>query len=270
MAGATDFFHRHGVVGVLIAVNVAVWVVAGLSALLSHAGVGTDLTNLLALPSPAPLWLTKPWTLITYMFTHIHPLHLLMNMLWLGWFGSILLPEISGRKLLWLYIAGGLCGGLVYLYIAPLLGLADGLLMGASAAVLAIMTAAAVMMPHYTVHLFFLGDVKLKWIALFMILLAFLGLGENNAGGALAHLGGAICGLIWGMVTSHHSANKRKQQPKRHNQIRVSRVVNIMEQHRHDAERLDELLDKIRISGFDSLTAAERAELEELSRRVVK
>lgn len=269
MASVIDNLRRHGVVGVLILLNVAMFFVAGLSMVFGKLGSVPSLEPWLALPASPALMLTRPWTLFTYMFTHTHPLHLLMNLLWLGWFGSLLLTVVSARRLVWLYISGGLCGGICYMLFAPMLAQAGSVLLGASAAVLALMTAAAVLLPGYTLHLFFLGDIKLKWVALFMILLAFLGLGGGNSGGELAHLGGALCGLAAGFVWSRkRSPRKEKETPRKPKH--VSRVINVMEQHRLDAERLDELLDKIRISGFDSLSADERRELEYLSKRVTK
>lgn len=268
MAGAIDSMRRHGVIWRLILVNLAVFLLAGFFLLADKAGASINPEAWLALPGSWTAWVAEPWTLLTYMFTHTHPLHLLMNVLWLGWFGSILVPVAGGRRIVWLYLGGGIAGGLLYLFLTPALHSAFSRLLGASAAVLAIMTYAAVSMPGYTFHLFFIGDVKLKWMALFMIALAFLGLGGGNAGGELAHLGGAAFGLCAGLASRHFHLEKKSASG--HNRRRSSRVINIMEQHRRDAERLDELLDKIRISGFGSLSRSERKELEELSKRVVK
>lgn len=271
MASVIDNMRRHGVIWRLIQINLAVFVLAWLCLLADKSGAHIYLENRLALPGAWSAWVSRPWTLVTYMFTHTHPLHLLMNVLWLGWFGSILVPETGGRRIVWLYLGGGLAGGLLYLLLTPALGIGFSMLMGASASVLAIMTYAAVKMPGYTFHLFFLGDVKLKWMALFMIILAFLGLGGGNAGGELAHLGGAAFGLCAGLLASRSkSSTHAKKVTARHNPRHTSRVINIMEQHRRDSERLDELLDKIRISGFGSLSRSERKELEELSKRVAR
>lgn len=269
MGGVIDIMKRHGVVAWLIGINVAVFLVAALFELSYQLGWTASVESRLTLPSYFALWVREPWTILTYMFMHTHPLHLLMNMLWLAWFGYILLDVFSTRRLCTLYIGGGVAGGALYLCVLSAAGVHDFRLLGASASVLAIMTAAAVLMPSYRVHLFFIGDVKLKWIALCMILLAFLGLGGGNSGGEIAHLGGAAYGLVAALIfrTGHVKLVKNKPgiKPKR-----VSRVVSVMEQHRIDAERLDELLDKIRISGFDSLTHSERKELQELSKKVVK
>lgn len=272
MAGVTDIIRRHGSIGALIIINVIVFVIVSLSMVMARAGVGVSLESWFCLPSLIPLWISRPWTLLTYMFTHTNPLHILFNMLWLAWFGSILIEATSQRFMSWLYIGGGIVGGLLYLWLAPMFTTAAYLL-GASASVLAIMTAAAVRQPNYTLHLFFIGDVKLKWIAIIMILLAFLGLGGGNSGGEIAHLGGTLCGLVASLLygkTGNFSTASSKEKSHRRKLKRSSRVISIMEQHRIDSARLDELLDKIHRSGFDSLTKSERTELEQLSKRVSK
>lgn len=271
MASVIENMRRHSIIGRLIITNVAVFILVGISMLLVKAGIDIRIDAWLALPSSWKEWITEPWTILTYMFTHTHPLHLLMNVLWLGWFGSILISSsVKDRTIMWLYIGGGLSGGVLYMLFAPLLGISASILMGASASVLAIMTYAAMTLPHHTLHLFFLGDVKLKWIALFMILLAFLGLGGGNAGGELAHIGGAFWGLIAALIKKNKTGDRAQNFSSTPNPRRSSPVISIMEQHRQDARRLDELLDKIRISGFGSLSKNERRELEELSKRVTK
>lgn len=151
-------------------------------------------------------------------------------------------------------------------------------LIGSSAAVMAIMTATAFRSPDYTFHLFFLGDVKLKWMALAMILLAFAGLGGGNSGGQVAHLGGVLFGAVQGMLlrrgadifTPRTSARGGRRTGPDIPARRRRNVISVMERHRLDSERLDQLLDKIRISGFNSLSRSEREELQRLSQKVTK
>ncbi|MDE6243923.1 MAG: hypothetical protein K2M14_07950, partial [Muribaculaceae bacterium] len=104
------------------------------------------------------------------------------------------------------------------------------------------------------------------YIAIIMIVLAFIGLGGGNSGGEIAHLGGAAFGLVAAFIPGYLRGGKKTEReikPKR-----VSRVISVMERHRKDAEELDRLLDKIRVSGYDSLTTQERRNLRELSQRI--
>lgn len=283
MAGLADIIFNRRPLAWLMGVNAVVFFIMALCSIILKAGGSLPLHPAILLELPASLhaWLARPWTLFTYMFTHENFLHLLFNMLWLLWFGDILMHRIDSRRLVWLYIGGGLAGGVLYLALYPLMpGFYGGgaLLLGASASVLALMSAAALLMPDYTLHLFFLGDVKLKWMALAMILLAFLGLGGGNAAGEIAHIGGVAYGLIAAALLRRAPARApRRREPKRKNPFKdmEPRAVrtpahNAPEREKADAARLDELLDKIHTSGFNSLTRAERAELEELSRKVTK
>lgn len=258
----------------LVGINVAIWLL-GLVA--SFFGAGW-LIDWLEMPSGAGALLQRIWTPLTYMFTHESFWHLLFNMLWLWWFGQILLIRLTPAHLVGIYLGGGLAGALFY-FIFYLVAPGHALLCGASAAVLALMTTAAVCNPDYSVRLFLIGNVKLKWLVGIMVLLAFLGLGGGNAGGESAHIGGALFGLLYGFslrsgqdfvgraVKYINNAHARGKKPKTsagpaETRKRSGRkVVEAIEAHK----RLDQLLDKVRISGYDSLTRAEKAELRKLS-----
>ena len=271
MASAFNVFRHYSMLWWLTAVNVGIFVV--LTAI-SFASPGV--VAYFALPGTFESWLSRPWTLLTYMVTQVDFLHLLFNMLTLLWFGSLLRTIISSSNLLVLYIGGGLMGALFFMgvstiysdvaYHAPLLG--------ASASVLSVMTTAACRMGNYRFHLFFLGDVKLKWVVIFMIILSFLNIGGGGSLGIAAHFGGVLFGLCYGYSGSFRNEGKAKANKSR--KIRkptasgARRVASVLEQNRLDKARLDELLDKIKVSGYDSLSRAERAELDEISGRISK
>lgn len=253
-------------------VNVALFVVV---TLLSFST--PDIGARLAMPGSVDAWLHRPWTALTYMVTQVQFLHLLFNMLTFLWFGSMLLMEQTQSRLLLLYVGGGLCGALFYIIGGICTGDASPYfaqpLMGSSAAVLAIVTACGLLMGNLTLHLFFLGDVKLKYFVLVFIVLSFLSLGGGSAGGGLAHLGGVAFGAVYGItvrtggVRTERTKTKRPKSPTAGG---ARKVASILEQNRLDKIRLDELLDKIKVSGYDSLSKGERQELDEISRRISK
>lgn len=257
----------------LAAVNVAVWLTL---TLLSAAGRlagfdGAAAADWLVLPSSLPVLATRPWTLLTYMVTHQSLWHLLFNMLWLIWFGGALLATLSPRHLLCVYVGGGLAGGLSYLLVCGLWPGIGGWLCGASASVLAIMTAAALRTPDMSFNLFLIGEVRLRLIALVCVILAFVGLGGGNSGGEVAHIGGMLYGLVFGLALrrgvdlSRLPRMRRRDAGGRFAARRVARFAGRVDMVRSDRERLDELLDKIRLSGYGSLSRAERRELDRLS-----
>lgn len=144
--------------------------------------------------------LTHPWALITHMFLHEGIWHLAGNMLFLFWFGRIFGDLLGDRRVLPLYIAGGLAGFVAYFIGLNLIntpgGSAFGL--GASGAVACILTAAGSFAPEYGIRLIFLGTVRLKWIVFVAVVVQIISLGSlGNIGGTIAHIGGITFGFLY-------------------------------------------------------------------------
>ena len=162
----------------------------------------SPILNQLYLPAENSRLLSQPWAFITYMFFHNGFLHLLFNMVWLHFAGKIFLQYLSPKQLLSTYILGGISGGLIFIiaynYIPALaIYTQNAQALGASAAVLAIMVAIATYTPNYSVRFPFIGIVKLKHIAIFSVMLDLLSIPKGNAGGHIAHLGGALFGYLY-------------------------------------------------------------------------
>ena len=229
----------------------------------------------LTLPSIFPIFITRLWTLITYMGVHFDVLHMLFNVLWLYWFGRIMLITLSDRHLATAFAGGGIAGGILFMAAAGL-GYGNGWLCGCSAAVIAVMCTAAIMLPDHRINLFLIGEVKLKWVATVCCILTFLGGGGNQA----AHIGGLIWGVAFGMMLRFGTdptewLRRFKPQSGRagsHGDTRRSpdRMMRVLKDRQNDIRRLDELLDKIKLSGYESLSRKERKELNEISSRIKK
>ncbi len=161
--------------------------------------------NQFTIPAPFGEFITRPWTIITYAFTHslTDMWHILMNMLVFYWFGRIFVDTFGSQKLINLYVLGAIAGGVTYLLAYNLIPFyADRATMfsgmvGASAAVYAVSVAAATYFPDYRFYLLFFGPVRIKYIVAVYIFFSFLGSVGDNAGGNLAHLGGALMGFIY-------------------------------------------------------------------------
>lgn len=244
----------------------------------NYAGYPGNFTmQWLCVSSSAPVALRHFWTAATYMVTHYGFLHLLFNMLWLFWFGRILMTSLSDRHLTWIYAGGGFAGAVLYVAVHALVtGMSDSgsYLCGASASVLAVIAASAIRTPDLRLYLFLIGEVKLKWVALGCIVLTFAGVGGGNAGGQAAHVGGVLFGVLFTLAINagydpvKRFADKMRDvssrepisMPRRKNVRRDGNAVARAAGGRlSDMSRLDELLDKIRLSGYASFNALLRS-----------
>lgn len=281
-------FFSGNVLSQLIIINVVIFVAINLVTVGVFLASGSTVNPILPwimIPADVMQLLRRPWTLLTHMFAHFAIWHLLFNLLWLFWFGKIIQEFIGNKKILPLYIYGGLCGAALMIIsynifpgLKPDMPYATAL--GASAGVLAIVVAAATLVPDYTVFLLFFGAVKIKYIALFMVILDMVSIPGLNSGGRIAHLGGALFGYVFikqlqvghdwskpfnNFLESVTGLFKRKEP-------RVVYKTKTPEPKKKRADfpegkqdRVDAILDKIATSGYDSLTKEEKEFLFKVS-----
>lgn len=280
--------HWRSALSYIIIVNIAVWVITAVTALCNYffATPTEWIHEWLSFPADPKEIPSHLWTALTYMVTQYSFFHLLFNMLWLYAFGYILLTASPERALIFLYIAGGLSGAAAFGISSFFTGPTTGYLCGSSAAVLAIVTAVSILRANHKLRLMLIGEIKLKWIGVFFILLTFPG-----AGSVSAHAGGVFLGAIYAILDLHGIdmseyfcfGNKisalRKEireavaKPKEDPVVRhrwADDVGEAVENRLNDSQRLDALLDKIRISGYNSLSSAEKRELNAISARLNK
>lgn len=266
-----------------IAINVGVFLFLNFlllfEFLFSYQGVVSGpVREQIIMPADPILFILKPWTLFTYMFTQQEFFHLLFNMLWLFWLGQIFLDFLNSRQFIFTYICGGLAGGLIFLLLYNFIPVFSNeaqfsFLLGASASVSAIVVGTATLLPDYTIRMLFFGNVKLKYLALVFIVLDLIGIAGANPGGSLSHLGGALFGFLYvrglqrGSDWSRAFAKKRRKKP-------IMRVVPKEEAPRNkpahrvpDQEYIDTILDKISQYGYDKLTKEEKEALFKASKQ---
>lgn len=231
----------------------------------------------LAVPADLSVLVRRPWTLFTYMFTHEGFIHILFNLLWLYWFGKVFLEYFDGKKLVGVYLFGGLSGAALYITAFNLLPVFSqdlhlAIALGASASVTAVAIAIAAYVPNYTWNLLFLGRVKIVWVAIALFIISSLIEFSENTGGKIAHIGGAIFGYLYTVRYKQGKDMTRglnrllekifawfKPKPKiRVTHRKTETDMDYNERKAEEQKEIDRILDKIAKSGYSSLTAREK------------
>lgn len=281
----TQFLQSSSKLTQLIIVNILVFVALGIMRLgfflFNDIATFDLITNYVGLSPHIPTAAFHFWTLITYAFVHFSFFHLLFNMLVLYWMGLIF-TEYLGEKKLWpVFLMASWCGGLLYLIVYNVfpvfhVSTLSPTMIGASAGVLGIVLATATLLPDYTVYLLLIGPVRLKWIALVMILIDIISIPFGNAGGHIAHIGGAAFGMVFTKslqngndlsywLQSLLSLFQPKTKKRKHLKVvhtptatykNSSDIKTIAEQNAQ--KRVDDILDKISKSGYESLSNEEK------------
>ena len=267
----------------IILINVIIFIGASfIEVFLTLSGGGNLfklIINKLMLPASFTSFILQPWSLISYFFLHLNFTHILWNMLFLYWFGKIIQDNIGNNAVISLYVLGGIIGGLSYMALFNIIPyyenrISESLMLGASAGVFSIVAGSATLLPNYTFYLLFLGPVRIKYIALFYILLSFLDVTGSNAGGEIAHLGGAFIGYLFirqlqnginmgeGIINIINLFNRKENKKERKETI-------INEEHKSDIsqDEIDNILDKISESGYSSLSKKEKEKLFNASKK---
>ena len=238
------------------------------------------------LPANLSILIHQPWSFISYMFIHSGFFHLLFNMLWLHFGGKLFLQHLNPKQLLSTYILGGFFGGSLFIisynYVPAFQQLSNGAsAVGASASVFAIMIAIATYTPNYAVQIPFIGFTKLKYIAIFLVTMDILSIPKGNAGGHIAHLGGALFGYIYikqmkkgrnisidfsyllkqllNIFQTKREVNKEHKRSKSDYRFNCNKA--------NKQKKIDKILEKIANSGYESLSKEEKATLFSASKK---
>jgi len=294
------FNHKDNSLYKILAINILVFAVFLILRVFLTIGGGSGLyksiISYLMMPAAIERIITQPWSIITYMFLHEGILHILFNMLFLYWFGLLVQEFIGSRKLANLYILGGISGALLYVIMynfAPFfMEQRDiALMLGASAGVYAVVVGAATLSPNTTFNLILLGPVRIKYIAIFYVVIAFANSTGSNAGGELAHLGGAALGYFYitllrkgtdlgkpvqavGLFFEKLFSTRpnvkvtyRKKNPPYRSEPLKKEDKKTNAGNATTQEEIDKILDKIAEKGYDSLSKEEKRKLFEYSNK---
>lgn len=279
----------------LLYINVAVFIVVSIALLISTLSVvSTRWIQYVMMPASGWQFLRQPWSIITYMFLHTSIIHLIFNVLALYWFGKFFLSYYSQKQLTSLYIIGGIFGALVYMLgynLIPYFSASSvySYLLGASASVMAILFAPVVTDPNREIRLALIGNIKLKYLGLAFLLIDLLGIGATNPGGSMAHIGGAIAGCIFALLLNKKgidicapinaiigwfsnisfSGMRKPKMTARPGGKATDAEWNQYnnETRKNNNARIDEILEKIKKSGYAALSEEEKKELFDISHK---
>ena len=287
-----SFFRSRSALSNLIIINIALFIIINVVNLfLYFFNIETKIDPLseiskiaywLAVPADIGSLIRKPWTLFTYMFLQEDFMHLLFNMIVLYFGGKIFTDYLSNKKLVNTYVWGGIIGALFFIITFNIFPVFNGnvsrsVALGSSASVLAILIAAATYVPNYTVQLIFIGRVKLKYIAIVFVVLDILSIERGNPGGHIAHIGGAAWGYLSIILMKKGYTNPLginwygfskildwfKQKPKSsfkdvHYNKRPVSDEDYNKKRANRQKNIDEILEKISRSGYESLSKEEK------------
>ena len=299
------FRHSDNSLYKLIAINILVFFgLLIIRVLLTISGLGDiyrEALSFFMMPAFLPKLAIQPWSVFTYMFMHEGVFHILFNMLFLYWFGMLIHQYLGSRKLANLYILGGLFGALFYVVIynlAPYFSqsVESSMMLGASAGVFAIVVGAATLTPNTTFFLLIIGPVKIVYIAAFYVILSFANSIGANAGGEIAHLGGALLGYLyitqlrkgndWGVPVQRVGIFLENLFSRSRSKVKVSyrkakttssggfgsfstkTNPSTLAKNQEDTQKqIDQILDKIADKGYDALSKEEKRKLFEFSKK---
>lgn len=238
-----------------------------------------DFPTWIALSSNSSDLLFKPWTLLTYSFFHAGFFHLLFNMIVLNFAGRIFLTFFSQKQLLGLYLLSGIFAGLAFVFIYKILSPgSNSAIVGASGAIMAILVATATYSPFMNLRLLLIGNVKLWQFTFVILLLDLIQIFTENTGGHIAHLSGAFFGFLFikllqngtdlskvvsfvfdgiANISGPKKATPFKKVHRNYNTKPTEKVSKIVTKDKTQ-QQIDEILDKISKSGYDSLTKDEK------------
>lgn len=271
-------YRMGGVTEKLIYLNVILFAVPWiLKGILSLFGIGFSFTEYISLSSnPADLF-WKPWSVLTYAFFHADFFHILFNLIVLNFAGRLFLTFFTQKQLLSLYLMGAIFSGLIFIIsylVFPALINRNALLIGASGAIMAVVFATTTYAPYMQIRLLLIGTVKLWHIAIFYLIIDLISLSFSNVGGHIAHLGGALFGYLY---SSQLKSGTDITKPFTSfvdglvNLFRGRKSAPFKKVHKNESyskpkpaakdktqQQIDEILDKISKSGYDSLTKEEK------------
>lgn len=266
-------FRQANIVEKFISINLAVFILLFVFNTIGFLfQTNNAIVNWFILPATLDEFLFKPWTIITYGFVHIEFLHILMNLISLYYIGNLFIQYFTPKQFITFYVLGTFFGGLIFMlsynfFPAFKNDITNSALLGASAGVSAIFIGIATYIPNYQFKIPLIGYVKLWYLAAIWVALDIIQIPAGNAGGRLAHIGGALFGFlyvsqasnidiaVWPKIKSFFTA---KQKPLKTVYKSKKKTVKKQTNTTYKQQKINAILDKISKSGYDTLSQEEK------------
>tara|TARA_B100001287_G_scaffold230608_1_gene201238 strand:+ start:2308 stop:3141 length:834 start_codon:yes stop_codon:yes gene_type:complete len=234
-----------------------------------------QIINVLALSSNFEELSKSPWKIVSYMFIHHDIFHLTTNLLLLYFFGSIYVNYLSEKKFLSTYLFGGVVGALFFILAFNFFSEFEeiknkSIAIGGSASVLAIIFSISGHIPNYKPKIYLIGKIKLKYLALLVLFMDILNIPSGNIGGHIAHIGGAFYGYLNIKLLNKYKINTSAPIEKIFDFVKKNKIQNHKKNEsdydynarkKREQEKIDNILDKINTSGYDSLSDEDKRTL---------
>jgi membrane associated rhomboid family serine protease len=256
----------------------------------SEAIFYSEVFNWFRLPASLEKTGERPWTVLTYMFSDIELFRIISNMLWLWVFGSVLQALTGNKKLIPVYIYGGISGAVFFILtgnLFPSSGMVAGnmWLLGANPAVMAVAAAATMISPGYRFFSHLNGGIPLWIITIVYMGIDLAAVSRQPVAYPIAHAGGALAGFLFvmllrnkidGSTWMNNLYNRainlfNPNKSKRKNSIKEKVFYNAGNRSPYNKtshitqQRVDEILDKISQKGYSHLTREEKDILKRAS-----
>ena len=266
-------FKYANIVEKIISINVAVFVLIFIFNTLGFLfKANGSVVDWFILPATFEGFISKPWSIITYGFVHVDFIHILMNLISLYFIGNLFVNYFTPKQFISFYILGTLFGGIVFLlsynfFPAFSNDVSNSVLLGASAGVSAIFIGLATYIPNYQFKIPLLGFIKIWHLAAIWVALDVIQIPVGNAGGRLAHIGGALFGFLYvsqasnvkidilSKISSFFTSKKKPLKT-----VYKSKKTTTKKQANttYKQQKINVILDKISKSGYDTLSQEEK------------
>ena len=254
-----DIFYALSVIMIIIFI---VSEISKISIFLMQYNFDFNPISALAVPAEINTYLKKPWSIFTYIFMHENIFHLLINLFFFLIVRHLYLKSNQEFKIITIFLLSGIFSGLLFILfynIFPILETQkeNTILIGSSSAIIGLFSFYTFKYPNDQINFYF-SKISCKYLLIIIALFSLVSISKFNTGGNISHIGAITFGFLF------HLLNKSEIQIKRSS---LTNDQMFRDKKRIKEKEVDDILEKISQSGFESLTNVEKNKLFEQSKK---